>query len=729
MTPHHRFKAQFSVIFLGCLCGLAFASLHARYGLAQTASSTTSSVPSIDQALEAQTASGAALSPDGQHVVYEVSRTNWKDNAFERDLWIADRAGSTHLLTVQVKSSSGAKWSPDGRWIAFASDRPGQVAETKADSRQIYVIDPMGGEARQVTKLDDGVDGFEWGPDSKTIAFTTKDPLSKAQKDRAERYGEYTVIDGDERMTHLWTVDVAAAPVAAPAKDKSPTSTSTSTSAAPAPPFGVPEAHRLTDGDGFSVQGFSWSKDGAKIAFDASKDGELKNGGTTTVYVVSVVDKKVTKLVTTPGPNTDPHFSPDGTQVIFVTADGAQYFFYANQKIAVVPVAGGKPRVVSGSFDEDARLLDWSESGIYFGALKKTAAHLYRLNVTTGAIEQVTHPDDVVANGFSFSKDFSQVAYRAAAPNSGGEIYVASTNGDGAVVRVTHLSDSMKAYTLARREVVSWKSGDGTTVEGVLDKPANFDPKKKYPLLVVIHGGPTGVDQPVVNPDRYYPVEQFVEKGALVLRPNYRGSAGYGAAFRALNVRNLGVGDYADVISGVDYLIAQGFVDKDRVGSMGWSEGGYISAFITTSSDRFKAVSVGAGISDWMTYYVNTDITPFTRQYLKGTPWDDPEVYKKTSPISYIAKAKTPTLIQQGDRDKRVPVPDSFELRQALEDKGVPVKMVLYHGFGHPIDKPKQQRAVMEENLHWFGHYIWDEPFVDGVGPGAAPVVTIRGPE
>ena len=718
MAPTHRFKSQVSVVCVWCLYGLALSSLTTRDGLAQTAGSSTSNVPSIDQALEAQTASGAALSPDGQRVVYEVSRTNWKSDAFERDLWIADRAGNTHLLTSQVKSSSGARWSPDGKRIAFASDRPGQVAETKADTRQIYVIDPMGGEARQVTKLDDGVDGYEWGADSKTIAFTTKDPQSKAQKDRVERYGEYTVIDGDEQMTHLWTVDVTAAPVAAPTASKPPASTTT------IPPFGVPEAHRLTEGDQFSVLGFSWSKDETKVAFDAAKDSELKNGGTTTIYVVSIADKKVTKLVTAPGPHTDPHFSPDGTQVAFVTADGAQYFFYANQKIAVVPVTGGQPKVVSGSFDEDAHLLDWSENGIYFSALKKTAGHLYRLNVATGAAEQVTHPDDVVANGFSFSRDFGQVAYRAAMPNTGGEIYLASTTGNSSAVQLTHLSDAMKSYTLARREVVSWKSGDGTTVEGILEKPANFDPKKKYPLLVVIHGGPTGVDQPVVNPDRYYPVEQFVAKSALVLRPNYRGSAGYGGAFRALNVRNLGVGDYADVISGVDYLIAQGFVDKDRVASMGWSEGGYISAFITTSSDRFKAVSVGAGISDWMTYYVNTDITPFTRQYLKATPWDDPEIYKKTSPISYISKAKTPTLIQQGDRDKRVPVPDSFELRQALEDKGVPVKMVLYHGFGHPIDKPKQQRAVMEENLHWFGHYIWGEPFVDGVGPGAAPVST-----
>jgi dipeptidyl aminopeptidase/acylaminoacyl peptidase len=721
MAPNRWFKAQFSPLSVPFLCGIVLLSLPAGSAFAQTAAPAATNVPSIDQALEAPAVAGAALSPNGRWVVYEVSRTNWKTNAFERDLWIADREGHAHLLTVQVKSSSGARWSPDGRWIAFASDRPGQVAETKADTRQIYVIDPTGGEARQVTKLDDGVDGYEWGPDSKTIAFTTKDPLSKAQKDRAERYGDYTVIDGDERMTHLWSVDVTAAPVAAPAKDAKEKS-SASSSAAPVPPFGVPEAHRLTGGDEFSVEGFSWSPDGTKIAFAASKDPELKNGGTATVYVVSVADKKVTKLVTTPGPNNDPHFSPDGTQVAFVTADGAQYFFYANQKIAVVPVTGGTPKVVSGSFDEDARLLDWSEKGIYFSALKKTAGHLYRLNVATGGVEQVTHPDEVVANGFSFSKDFGQVAYRAAMPNTGGEIYVASTSGNNAPVQVTHVSDEMKQYTLARREVVSWKSSDGATIEGVLLKPANFDAKKKYPLLVVIHGGPTGVDQPTVNPDRYYPMELFVAKGALVLRPNYRGSAGYGGAFRALNVRNLGVGDYADVISGVDYLIAQGFVDKDRVGSMGWSEGGYISAFITASSDRFKAVSVGAGISDWITYYVNTDITPFTRQYLKATPWDDPEIYKKTSPITYIAKAKTPTLIQQGDRDKRVPVPDSFELRQALEDKGVPVKMVLYHGFGHPIDKPKQQRAVMEENLHWFEHYIWGEPFVDGVGPGAAPM-------
>ncbi len=641
MTLSFQLSRKFQT---GCVCGVLSVLLLAGVSLANAQ---TNNAVTIDEALEAPQIGGLALSPDGQHVVYDVTRTNWKTNAFERDLWIADRAGKSILLTSQTKSSSGAKWSPDGKWIAFLSDRPGQIAETKTDTTQLYVIDPMGGDARQVTKLEDGVNGFEWAPDSKHIAFMTKDEESKAEKDRKEKYGDYTVVYSDERMTHLWTIDVASLPAGNKA----------------------PEATRITEG-AFNVQGFSWSPDGTRIAFAASKDPELRDNGSTTIYVVSVADKKVTKLVTTPGPNTNPQFSPDGTQVAFVTADGAKNFFYSNQKIAVVAATGGTPKVVSGDFDEDARLIQWSDGGIYFSASKKTASHLYRLDVASGAVTQVTHPDDVVAQGFSFSKDFSQVAYRGALPNGRAEIYVAPTSGSAAAIQVTHLGEKMKQFTLAKREVIQWKSGDGTTIEGVLIKPVDFDAKKKYPLLVVIHGGPTGVDQPVIGWDRYYPIEQFVAKGALVLRPNYRGSAGYGAKFRALNVRNLGVGDYADVISGVDYLIAQGFVDKDRVGSMGWSEGGYISAFITASSDRFKAVSVGAGISDWMTYYVNTDITPFTQQYLKATPWDDPEIYKKTSPITYIAKAKTPTLIQQGDRDKRVPVPDSFELRQALEDKG-----------------------------------------------------------
>ncbi len=206
----------------------------------------------------------------------------------------------------------------------------------------------------------------------------------------------------------------------------------------------------------------------------------------------------------------------------------------------------------------------------------------------------------------------------------------------------------------------------------------------------------------------------WLAQGALVLEPNYRGSAGYGEKFRTLNVRNLGIGDAWDVISGIDDLVAKGLVDNDQVGTMGWSQGGYISAFLTThDSARFKAVSDGAGISDWMTYYVNTDIHPFTRRYLKATPWDDPEIYRQTSPITYIKNAKAPTLIQHGEKDPRVPIPNAFELYQGLRDQNVPVRLIVYKGFGHGLTKPKANRAAMEHNLAWFGHYVFGEPAAD----------------
>lgn len=277
--------------------------------------------------------------------------------------------------------------------------------------------------------------------------------------------------------------------------------------------------------------------------------------------------------------------------------------------------------------------------------------------------------------------------------------------------RLTEMGKQTDGWAKGTHEVISWKSQDGTTIEGVLHKPSGFVAGKRYPLLVVIHGGPTGVSRPTpFSSTTSYPIDIWLTRGALVLEPNYRGSAGYGEKFRSLNIRNLGIGDAWDVLSGIDVLVKEGLADNDRVGVMGWSQGGYISAFLTThDSARFKAVSVGAGISDWTTYYVNTDIHPFTRHYLKATPWDDPEIYRKTSPITYIKGAKAPTLIQHGDKDPRVPIPNAYELYQGLRDENVPAKLIVYKGFGHGLTKPKANRAAMEHNLEWFGKYIFGD--------------------
>jgi len=638
-------------------------------------------VPTIDQSLSMKSVSGAQISPDGRYVAYTVQQANWDDNDFATQIWIAVTSTGERLqLTSGKKSSSGPVWSPDSRRLAFTSDRDGK--------RQIYVIAPTGGEAAQLTNEDGGIGALAWSPDGTAIAYSSSGPDEKAAKDRKDRYGDFEIVGGDYKMSHLWLVK---APTEIPADVKK-----------------LPKAEALTRGDQFSVSSFAWSPDGRRIAFSATRDPDLGSNGTEQLYVLDLADRHVRKLQESGGPNTRPKWSPDGKEIAFVTHGGQAFYFYLNSHIAVVSADGGSPRVLTEAFDEDPNLIDWGPDGIYFRATQKTAAHVFRVDTSTRAIRRISGPDAFHLGEATFTADHRMLAGVGAAPNRFSEVLVTATT-DFAPKYLTDIGGQYKDFHLATREVVQWKSVDGTPIEGILIKPADYDASRKYPLLVVIHGGPTGVDTPILSADRTYPVERFVAKGALVLKPNYRGSAGYGEKFRALNVRNLGVGDYEDVISGVDALIAKGIVDKDRVGSMGWSEGGYISAFITCYSDRFKAVSVGAGISDWMTYYVNTDIHPFTRQYLKATPWDDPEIYKKTSPITYVNRAKTPTLIQHGDQDKRVPPPNSFELYQALKDRAVPVKLILYKGFGHPINKPKQQRAVMEHNYEWFSKYIWGE--------------------
>ena len=640
--------------------------------------------PTVEQSLNLKTAGAPRISPDGRYVAYTVSETNWEENSFDTQIWMTMPAtGERYQLTHAKKSSSDPRWSPDSKRLAFLSNRDG--------TQQIYMISPAGGEAAQLTHFEGGVNTFEWSPDGKRIAFSSTGPETKTKKDRKDKYGDFEIVEGDYTMVHLWTLNAG--------EEK-------------------PKPEALTTGTQFSAGGFHWSPDSKSIAFSATRDPDLSSSDTSDIYIVRLSDKYVKKLIDTPGPDRNPIWSPDGSQIAY---ESGREFSFLNSRIAIVTAEGGKPRVIAESFDEDPQLIAWSASGIYFDAMRRTAAHLFRLNPSTGAVEQLSSPADLQLGAASFSADFSKTAFTCGWPNRYPEICV-SPIAHFAPVAITSMKDQINGFKLATREILEWKSKDGTPIEGILTKPADFEPTKKYPLLVVIHGGPTGVDRPGITPDRSYPVEMFAAKGAVILRPNYRGSAGYGENFRSLNVRNLGLGDADDVLSGVDALIAKGYIDRDRVGAMGWSQGGYISAFLTTYSDRFKAISVGAGISDWMTYYVNTDIHPFTRNYLKATPWDDPEIYRKTSPITYINNAKTPTLIQHGELDKRVPIPNGYELYQGLKDRGVPVKMIVYKGFGHGINKPKQQHAVMDHNYEWFSQWIWGE--TAPASPSAAAATT-----
>jgi dipeptidyl aminopeptidase/acylaminoacyl peptidase len=679
--------------------------------------------PTLEESLSLKSIGDPKISPDGRFVAYQLQETNWKDNEFVRQIWLVNVAtGKSIQLTRGKKSAGGADWSPDGRWLAFVTERepaaiepapPAEKKEGKKDEKkdekkesepgkpagtQIWLISPEGGEAWQLTKSETDVGEFHWSKDSKFIAFTANPPEDKASKDRKEKYSDYEVMEKDYRQNQLWSVDVTEAE-----KNYLPLA-----------------AKRLITDLSMNVTGFTWSPDSTQIAFSATANPFLAFSGNQDIYLLQLTkNNAVTKIVALAGPDRNPMFSPDGKQLAFATSLAEPYFYYANGHIAVVELANvlDKPatapadvRDLTAKFDEDPYPIDWGPDGIYFAAPQKMSAHLFRLDPKSTEIHRITAPDSLLLQDASFTPDFKAVAIVTQDPTHMAELFVSSVS-PFAPKKLTDMTAQVKDWNLGSVEVVSWKSQDGAVIEGVLHKPADYDPARKYPLLVKIHGGPTGTSRPTLSPAEYaYPVQTFLAKGALVLEPNYRGSAGYGSAFRALNVRNLGVGDMWDVMSGVDYLIAKGMVDGSRMGAMGWSEGGYISSFLTTHTDRFKAISEGAGISDWTTYYVNTDITPFTRQYLHATPWDDPEIYAKTSPITTIKQAKTPTLIQQGANDKRVPVPDSFELYRGLQDQGVESRMVLYTGFGHGINKPKSARALLQSNLDWFNHYIWNEP-------------------
>ena len=632
-------------------------------------------VPTIDGLISLKRAGSPAISPDGRLVAYTVREANWDDNNYHTEIWVADTAnGGTRPLTNNAKkSSTSPAWAPDGSTLAFVTDRD--------DKRQVYAIDPRGGEARKITAAEEGVGGFAWAPDGKSLAYTSTDARTDADKEREKTLGEFDVYGEGYRMTHLWVHDIAAQ-----------------------------KARRLTSG-AFTVGQFAWSPDGKEIAFDHRVNPANTSGATADISVVAVADGKVRQLVKQDGADGGPVWSPDGRTIAFGSAMSKPYS-YLNSAVAIVPSAGGKVEYLSTAFDENPSIVDWTKGGLFFSASQKTNVYLFSLDPATRAIRKYSPSESFIGSGVSLTPDGKSVAFTASDATTIAEVYVSPLAPVLKPRKLTDMTAQTAAWKTGTIEMVSWKSRDGASIEGVLHKPAGFVGGKTYPLLVVIHGGPTATSRPTAySSTSIYPIDIWTARGALVLEPNYRGSAGYGEAFRSLNVRNLGVGDAWDVLSGIDYLVKEGMADPGRVGAMGWSQGGYISAYLTThDSERFKAVSVGAGISDWMTYYVNTDITQFTRHYLQATPWDDPAIYAKTSPITYIKNAKAPTLVQHGATDQRVPPPNAFELYRGLQDVGVPSKLIVYKGFegvGHGPSKPKSSRAVMQHNLEWFDKYIF----------------------
>ncbi|UCD61485.1 MAG: S9 family peptidase [Flavobacteriaceae bacterium] len=648
--------------------------------------------PSFEDIISLRSVSNAVISPDGNNLVFESRSTDWKENRYDRELWLSKKGDRPIQLTNNLEASStGPKWSPNGQWIAFLSKR--------GEKTQIHAIRFEGGEAFQVTHTKSNIEGFDWSPDGRKIAFLQSEDKTEEEKKRREKFGGFEIEDGEYQLKQIWLTDFNPSQLnyrLRPDQLKDTVYTKTL------------EANIIMDSVPFSINGFKWSPDGKKIAFEHQPDPLINSFFKADISIFDIATKTYKNLVNNTSYDGLVDWSPEGDAILYQSnLKDSTSNYYLNRKLFRINTDGTQNKQLASDFDENIYGLKWTPNGIFGIAWQKTLRPVIRINPVNGKTKVMAVNAERIWN-FSFSKDGEKMAYAASNNNDITEIYH-SLYPFKESKKITESSKQLTGWSVANSEVVSWKSKDGALVEGVLHKPQDYDPSKKYPLLVIIHGGPTGISIPGPTPSYVYPMVQWLNKGALILRPNYRGSAGYGEDFRSLNVKNLGVGDAWDVLSGVADLEDKGIVDGKKVGAMGWSQGGYISAFLTTNSTKFKAISVGAGISNWMTYYVNTDIHPFTRQYLKATPWSDKNIYEKTSPMTNINKAQTPTLIQHGEFDKRVPVANAYELFQGLQDKGVETELIIYKGFGHGINKPKERLAATWHNWKWFGKYIWNE--------------------
>ncbi|MGD6967385.1 alpha/beta fold hydrolase [Rossellomorea vietnamensis] len=624
----------------------------------------------IEKLLSIPTLSNVNISEDGEKAAFVKTTADWKGNLYRNHIWIFENNKGECYALSNIEGTAPI-WSPDSKHIAYLSAVGGK--------NQIFIQSLNGDSRTQVTDENEGVSTFKWNPAGNGIYFTSRVKESESLTKRKAVYGDFHHADKEYQNHILSYIEIS-------------TSSLNST------------VYQLTDAKDYHVQEFDVSHDGKKIAFIAKPSPEALDDPNRDLYIADRESGELRKLHCNRLIGGSVCFSQDNGKICY-TASLKEKEFYKDQiqdsSIEIYNLVSGEHFQPLPHFDSTVTPIRWTAKGILIRWQEKTN-YLIGLLSENGTVEKI-NTNGVIMDA-SITRDGNHLAYSKAAANETFEIYLDER-------KITNENSIFKGKLRSNREIISWKNKDDVEIEGVLTTPADFDTSKNYPLLVLVHGGPGWASFPIHSGcfNGKYPVEPFVQKGFIVLEPNYRGSTGYGNDFYKANYRNFGIGDYDDVISGVDWLVDKGIADRDRVGVMGWSQGGFISAFCSIYSDRFKAASVGGAITNLRNHYVNTDIPYFFRMYLGYTPWDDPEIYTKASPMSYIKSASTPTLIQHGEMDARVPVTNAYDLYRGLKDMEVETELVVFKGMAYSSNQPGIHAAIMKQNLMWFSHYILGE--------------------
>lgn len=651
--------------------------LSAAPAAAQTAARASADRWTPELSMRYKAVQGTALSPSGDLVAYVVREPVMEGEKSEylSQIWIASADGERNAqYTRGEKSATSPAFSPDGRRLAFLSSRSGRS--------QVWVIPIDGGEAEQVTAAEAGVSSFRWSPDGSRIAHTAADPKSEEEKKAEKEKRDVILVDRNFEYSHLYVVALA--------QDAS----------------GKREPRRLTGGH-FHVTAFDWSPDGKAIVFAHQPDPRINTASRAgDLSIVRAEGGEPTPLVTGGGVETSPLYSPDGKWVAFVST-GTTPEPVGVGDVYVVAAGGGAPKRLADTPDRSADLVAWSADGrsVYLTESVRTTRHLIALPADGGAPRQVTSGEGVFGS-VSVSRDGARMAFTFETPDTPAEVYVSPVQ-RFAMTKLSDVHRGVPRPPMGRTVVLAWTSEDGTPVEGLLTYPVGYREGRKVPLILNVHGGPSGVfSQSFTGGPGIYMLQYFAQQGYAILRPNPRGSTGYGKEFRYANVRDWGFGDFEDLLSGVDHVIGLGVAHPDSLLLMGWSYGGYMTSFAVTRTDRFKAASMGAGLPNMISMVTTTDIGDYLAAHMGGEFWEDYETYEKHSAIYRIAEVKTPTQVIHGAQDLRVPFTQGQEFYRALERRGVPTEMVVYPRTPHGPREPKLLMDVSPRILTWFEKHL-----------------------
>jgi dipeptidyl aminopeptidase/acylaminoacyl peptidase len=617
------------------------------------------------------------VSPDGKKIAYTVSEavTGPDKSEFVTQIWMATIATKQNIqLTFGDKSSTNPKWSPDGNWIAFTSNR-------KDNKSNLYLLSVNGGEAEPLTEVKSAVGNFEWSPDGRSIAFTMPDPKTEEEEKNDKAKNDFRWVDENLKMSRLYLLAVQ--------KD----------------PSGKREPRKLTTGN-YNIGGFDWSADSSRIAFSHTKTSVANDWTSADVSIIEVASSKVTVLANTPAAELAPLYSPDGNWIAVQVTDNPPRWAQTGI-IQVFAANGGQPKSLAASYDGQPAVAGWSADGkhIYFSETKGTGTPIYALDVAANRIEEIkTSP--AVYSAVQLNHSGTTFGFIRQTPDTPGDAYVASVS-EFTPIQISRVNADLKTPPIGRTEVIRWKSRDGKEIEGLLTYPVGYQNGQRVPLILNVHGGPAGVfQQTFIGGRGVYPIATFAARGYAILRPNPRGSSGYGTEFRRANIQDWGGGDYEDLMTGVDRVIEMGVADPDRLGVMGWSYGGFMTSWIVTQTQRFKAASAGAPVTNLMSFNGTADIPSFVPDYFGGQFWEVMDRYQKHSPMFNVKTVTTPTMIQHGEADIRVPISQGYEFYNALKAKGVPTRMLVLPRQPHGPNEPKMQLAAMKANLEWFEKYI-----------------------